>query len=448
MKTFMSSSSLQKQAALAALFFVPFLILLVLALLDHQATSWIESPKFQDLLNRETSKGLKLTAAYAPLHRVGQFGIQTDSFSGTAGYKTIVTIQAQQITGAFNPLGVILKRWEIDSIHIQSGSVMLQTSEPTPGAPKGVPWPPWWALFWPYRVHIADVKVDDANILWKLENKDSGIYDTRLEVTPNAHDFEYDARGGQFRTPITPVLTMTHAHLLVRKPRLYCGEFLLGDDPAHPEQYLRVEGDAGLQDDRSMRLKVDLAALKVSPWLPENLRPHVEGQMNGHFDYTSSGTGLETGSGMGNLAIVNGVLRNLPQIREYVTVTGSPDPGDMPLKVCQANVSWKAGAISADNIEAECEGVFRVTGTITIAADKTLSGQIELGLSEAYLRWLPTARSAIFTREEGAYHFTTIHFSGTSQKPVQDLSPRIVHEVGKSPLLALKLFFNQAGAGF
>jgi hypothetical protein len=416
--------------------------------LDNQATSWIEGPRFQDLLDRETSKGLKVKASYAPLHRVGQFGLQTDSFSGTGGNKTIVALQARQITGTFNPLGTILRRWEIDSIHIESGSVMLQTTEPTPGAPKGAPWPPWWALFWPYRVHLADVKVDHANILWKLQDKESGIYDTFLEVTPNGHDFEYDAQGGQFRTPLSPPLNVLHAHILVRKPRLYCSEFLLGDDPAHPGHFLRLEGDAGLQDDRSMHLAVDLAALNISPWLPQNLRTHVVGQMNGHFDYASTGTGLETGNGSGKIAIVNGLLRDLPQIHRYATLTGSPDPGDMPLKVCQTGLSWKAGAISAENIEAECEGVVRLTGAITVAADKTLTGQVELGLTDPYLHWLPTARSAIFTREDGPYHFTTIHFSGTAQNPIQDLSPRVAKEVGKFPLLALKIIFNQAGEWF
>ena len=239
-----------------------------------------------------------------------------------------------------------------------------------------------------------------------------------------------------------------HIHLLIRKPRLYCSEFVLGDDPAHPEQQLRIKGDAGLQDDRSMKLAVDLASLKVAPWLPEKLRAHVEGQMSGHFDYASSGTGMETGKGSGKIAIASGVLRELASVHRYVTVTGSPDPGAMQLKVCQADLKWEEGAITVENIQAECEGVFRLTGTITIAADKTLTGQVEFGLTDPYLKWLPTARTNVFTRDQGPYHFTTIHFSGTAQKPVQDLSLRIEHEVGKSPLLALKLFFNQAAEWF
>lgn len=424
------------------------LLLTVPILLNGWITSWVEGPRFQDLLDRETSKGLKLKASYAPLHRVGIFGLRTDSFAGTEGEKTIVSLQAQDISGTFNPLGVALKRWEIDSLQIKSGSVMLQKTEAAPGAAKGTPWPPWWALFWPYRVHLADVKIDDANILWKLQDKESGIYGTRLEITPNGRDFEYDAHGGDFKTPMTPPLQVVHAHILIRKPRLYCSEFILSDDAAHPGPQLRLEGDAGLQDDRSVRLKIDLAALIVAPWLPEKLRAHVDGLASGHFDYSSSGTGLETGKGQGKIAIANGLLRELAPVHQYVVLTGSPDPGEMALKVCQADVRWDAGAISAENIEVECEGVFRLTGTITIAADKTLGGQLELGLTDPYLHWLPTARTAIFTRDEGPYHFTTIHFSGTAQKPGQDLSPRIAKEVGKSPLLALKLFFNQAGQWF
>ncbi len=438
-----------KRRVWLTLSFVAVLVVVLVGIaLDYRATPWIESPRFQDLLNRETSKGLKLTANYSPLFRIGQLGMYADSFSGTAGQKAIVTLDAHHISGTFNPLGFFLQRWEIDSGHIDYGTVMLQQTQPTPGAPKGVPWRPWWGYFWPYRVHLKDIKIDDANILMKIQEKDSGIYDTRLDMKANGRDFEYDAHDGQFKTPLTPPMNVIHAHVLVRKPRLYCSEFLLGDDAAHPEHYLRLEGDAGLQDDRSMKLKVDLNGMKVAPWLPEKIRTHVGGEINGHFDYSSTGTGLETGNGSGKIAIVNGVLRNLPQVHQFVTLTESPDPGDMALKVCQADVSWKAGAMSAENLEVECEGVFRLTGTITIAADKTLSGQVELGLTDPYLKWLPTAKSAIFTRDEGPYHFTTIHFSGTAQKPVQDLAPRIMAEVGKSPTLALKLFFNQVGAWF
>jgi len=433
-----------------ALFAVGVAVLIIGAalIINHEITIWIGGPGFQDLLDRETSRGLKLQANYGKLHRVGIFGLWTDQFNGANGDKTIVTLQAQDISGIFNPLGVILRYWEIDSMHLKSGSVMLQKTEVAPGAGKGAPWPPWWALFWPYRVYLADVKVDNANILWKLRHKESGIYGTHLEITPNWKDYEYDAHGGKFAMPVSPTLDLVHAHVLIRRPRLYCSEFILSDDAAHPENGMRAVGDAGLQDDRSVHLKVILTNLMVAPWVPRKYRSHVEGKASGHFDYISSDTGLETGQGDGEISVANGILRDLPQAHQYAALTGSPDPGTMALKVCQADVHWKAGAISVENIEVECDKVFRLTGAITIASDKTLSGQVEFGLTEPYLRWLSTGRTAIFTRDEGPYHFATIHFSGTAQKPKQDLSVRIANEVGKSPALMLKLFFDQVGEWF
>jgi hypothetical protein len=413
---------------------------------NEKMTDWVNSGGLGAMLDQETSKGLKFEAHYSPLARVGVFGLRADSFSGVKGSKTIVSLQANDISGTFDPLGIPLHRWQVDDIHIKSGSVMLQKTEATPGAKSlGMP---WWGLFWPYRVHLEDVKVDDANILWQLKEKESGIYDTFLEITPNGHDFEYDARGGKFKTPLSPTLEVQHAHLLIRKPRLYCTEFVLGDDDAHPEQQLKIEGDAGLQEDRSMKLKIDLNALSVSPWMPVKLRGHVLGHASGHFDFSSTGTGLETADGQGKMTIADGVLHELAPVHQYVVITGSPDPGDMALKVCEADVSLKEGAISAQSIDVESEGVFRLQGSLSIAKDQTLSGTVELGLTDPYLKWLPTAKSAIFTRAEGDYHFATIHFSGTAKKPEQDLSTRVAQEISKSPTLALKLFFNQAGDWF
>jgi hypothetical protein len=412
---------------------------------NGRITLWIQSDKFREMLDKETSKGLKLDAHYGPMTRDGLLGMQDDAATGVNGQKTIVALDAHAITGWFNPLGFFRQRWQIDDLHIKSGTVHLQTTQGTPGKTK---WRPWWGWFWPYRVHLEDIKVDDTNALWQLQGKESGIYHAFLEVTPNGHDFEYDAKGGDFKTPLTPTLEMRHLHMLIRKPRLYCGELLLGDDPAHPEEQLRVQGDAGLQEDRSMKLAVDLTSLKVSPWMPEKLRAHILGNVSGHFDYASTGTGMETAQGQGHLSVANGILHQLDAVQRYVALTKSPDPGDMALKVCETDVTFKEGAMAAENIKIECENVFRLEGTIHLAKDKTLSGELQLGMTDPYLKWLPTARAHIFTRDDGPYHFTTIKISGTSKKPVQDLSSRVISEISKSPGTGFKLFFNQVGDWF
>jgi hypothetical protein len=423
-------------------------VLVAAVFANHAATRRIEGPSFRAMLEKETAKGMHFESAhYAPLTRVGIFGMRADSGAGEKGFKTIVSLRANQITGAFNPLGVLLRRWQLQYLHFATGTVRIQKTEAKPNEPKP-PGLPWYLFFWPDRVYLRDITCDDTNVLFQLRNQDSGIHDTFLEVTPNGRDFEYDAKGGTFTTPDTPQLNVEHIHLLVRKPRLTCSTLVLGDDLAHPEQQLSVTGEAGLQQDRGIQLAADFFSLKAAPWLSAKIRPNVQGKFSGHFDYKSTGTGVETATGAGYFTLAGGALHDLKAFRNYVAATKSPDPGDLQLNVCQTDVKMDNGAISLENLKIESSGIFRLSGTIKLAKDKTLSGELELGVTEPYLHWLPTAESAIFTRVDGPYRVTTVHVSGTSEKPQQDLSPRVAKELEKHPFVALKLFFNSSSAWF
>jgi hypothetical protein len=295
---------------------------------------------------------------------------------------------------------------------------------------------------------LNDVICSDADVLFKLNEVESGIHDTYLEITPNGRDFEYDAKGGTFTTPNTPRLNIEHIHLLVRKPRLECPTLVLGDDPAHPEEQVSVTGEAGLQQDRDIKIKADFTSLQVAPWVPAKLRKNLRGRFSGHLEYQSTGTGLETATAQGHLALAEGVVSNLKSFRTYIVATKSPDPGDVPLDVCESDVDVNNGSVTLKNLAVESHGIFRLTGTLRLAKDKSLSGELDLGVTDPYLRWLPSLEKDVFTRADGRYHVTTIHLSGTSTKPQQDLSTRLTAEMTKHPFVALKLFFNSSSSGF
>ena len=418
------------------------IVIILLIPLNGWITGWIEGDGFRAMLDREVSKGMKFDGHFAPLHRDGVLGMEADSFHGENGRKTIVSLDAQNITGWFNPLGLALRHWELHGLHMDSGTVWLQKTEATPGEPKGAPPVPWTAIFWPYRVELEDVTCDDAEVLFKLQGRESGIYHTFLDITPNGRDFEYDARGGTFRTPATPELNIEHIHLLIRKPRLYCEEFNLCEAPALLEKQLVIKGEAGLQDDRSIKVSADLKSLPVAPWLPESIRASVSGAANGHLDYSSTGTGLETAQAHGSIEIADVVLHNLKLVQQYVKITASPDPGDLHLKTCRTDVRYDQGATTLENLAAECPGVFKLGGAVTVAKDGTLGGEVQFGLTDAYLKWLPKAKTAIFTATDGDYHVTTVHLSGTTKQPKQDLSPRVLKLLAKSPGTEIKLFFR------
>lgn len=417
--------------------------LLVVAFVGNAAlTPVIEGAKFRAMLEKETAKGMHLgSAQYAPLTRVGVFGMKAASGEGKKGIKTIEALSAEGITGSFNPLGVFLRRWQLEFLHFDHGVVHIQKTEGNPNA-KPPPGLPWYLFFWPDHVYLKDIKCDHADVLFKLKDQESGIHDTFLEITPNGRDFEYDAKGGTFTTPDTPKLNVEHVHLLVRKPQLTCDTLILGDDLDNPEQQLRITGVAHLQQDRSMQLTVDFDSLNLAPWAPEKLRPSLRGKFDAHFDYKSTGTGLETAAAQGHVTVKNGALHELKAIRTYIAATKSPDPGDVPLDVCETDVALDQGAISIEHIDVESKGIFKLVGNVRLAKDKTISGSVELGLTDPYLRWLPSLEPDIFNKVDGPYHWTTIHIYGTSKKPQQDLSARLVSELAKHPFTALKAYFN------
>jgi hypothetical protein len=352
--------------------------LLVLAFLGNAAlTPIVEGAKLRAMLEKETAKGMHFESVhYAPITRVGVFGMRADMGEGLKGFKTIESLKGEEVTGSFNPLGVFLQRWQLQFLHFDRGVIHIQKTAGNPNE-KPPPGPPWYLFFWPDRVYLNEVTCDHADVLFKLQEKESGIHDTFLEITPNGRDFEYDAKGGTFTTPDTPPLNIEHIHLLVRKPRMTCPTLILGDDPAHPEQQVRVTGFANLQQDRSIQVAADFDSLNVAPWLPEKVRSDVGGKFSGHLDYKSTGTGLETATAQGHLFVVNGVLRqSLKVLRTYIAATKSPDPGDVPLTVCQTDIKLDQGAVTIENLDVESKGIFRLLGAVRIAKDKTMSGEV------------------------------------------------------------------------
>src|SRR6266403_2126146 len=110
---------------------------------------------------------------------------------------------------------------------------------------------------------------------------------------------------------------------------------------------------------------------------------------------------------------------------------------------CSAEVNWNYPKMEIKNIAIEDKGKFRIEGSVSIR-EKSLGGAIQLGLAREYLDWLPNARE-VFPSERTGYFWTTVHLSGTTDKPEQDLSPRIIDALKESPGAFLGLIFHQFG---
>src|SRR4051812_43157018 len=135
---------------------------------------YVESPAFRAEMEKETAKGLHFDASqFGPIKRTGLLSAEAKSFRAKNGRKAMTSLRAEGISARFNPLGVFLRRWQVDDLRIDRGVVGIQIYEPKPEAS---PAKPWYHVFLPDRVYLKAVHSDAADVTWTLLGGKGGIF--------------------------------------------------------------------------------------------------------------------------------------------------------------------------------------------------------------------------------------------------------------------------------
>ncbi|MEN3368334.1 MAG: hypothetical protein V7609_477 [Verrucomicrobiota bacterium] len=411
-----------------------------IALLNPRLTRYVESDAFRAELEKQTAKGLHFpSGTYSPIRRTGFLSVASDGFRAETGRKALTSLDAHGLTAQFNPLGVFLRRWQVDEVHIDGGEVGIQTYEPTPEPSPGKP---WYHVFLPQRVHLQKVWSEPADVTWRFRNEKGGFFGTRLLITPHGRDFEYQATGGTMRGALIPDLPLRHTHLLITKTLLTLYRLDLAPAP-ESDGFIQAEGTAGTREDKRVDFKLKFGKLPVRAWLPASWHDHVSGLAAGDVHWRGANPKLETSEVQGSFKIDNGRVGRLPFLEKLSTITGKKSIEQLELSECSAEVDWKSPMLEIKNVAIEDKGKFRIEGLVSIR-EKSLGGAIQLGLSREYLAWLPHAEE-VFPTEKAGYLWTTVHLSGTIDNPGQDLSPRVIDALKESPGAFLGLVFRQFG---
>lgn len=408
--------------SLAGLLFVG---VIAVAVFNPSLTRYVEGPAFRAELEKQTAKGLHFpSSTFGPIKRTGFLSAGAESFKAENGRKAMTAFHAHGISARFNPLGVFLRRWQLDELHIDGGEVGIQVYEPKP---EPSPAKPWYHIVLPDRVYLKRVWSEPADVTWMLRNEKGGIYGTRLSIAPHGRDFEYRGTGGTMKMALIPDLEMRHTHMLITKERfsLYQLDLASGDGLIH------AEGTAGMRDDKHVDFKVNWEKLPVREWLPAKSKGNIAGAASGHLHWTGNDMKLNTAAVRGALRVRGGRVSGLPFLEQVAAVTKRADLEELELDEGAADLEWAKGKGELKNIALEDEGKFRVEGAISIDG-KALGGSVQLGLARAYLEWLPNAEE-IFTRERKGYLWTTVKLSGTLTEPKQDLSPRVLEALQEEP---------------
>ena len=408
--------------------------------LNPRVTRYVESDAFRAELEKETAKGLHFPGGvYSPIRRTGFLAAASESFQARNGRKALTALDARGITARFNPLGVFLRRWQLDEVHIDGGEVGIQTYEPQP---EPSPSKPWYHVFLPNRVYLRKVWSEPADVTWRFRNEKGGFFGTRLLITPHGRDFEYRATGGTMKGALIPDLPLRRTHLLITKTQLTLYELDLGPG-RQSDGFIRAEGTAGTREDKSVRFKVKFEKLPVREWLPASWREHVNGFAVGDLDWSGEKPKLETSRVRAALRVNEGRVSQLPFLQKLSVITGKKSIEQLELNECSAELDWNNPQVAIKNITVEDKGKFRIEGALSIR-EKSLGGAIRLGLAREYLAWLPRPEE-VFPNERAGYLWTTVHLSGTIDQPEQDLSPRVIEALKESPGAFLSLTFRLIG---
>ncbi|MEY2486914.1 MAG: hypothetical protein QOH39_2562 [Verrucomicrobiota bacterium] len=414
------------------------MIVALVFLLNPTVTRFVESPQFRTELEKETAKGLHFpTVSFQPIRRIGFLEATSKAVNARGGRKAMTSIDAQGITGRFNPAGVLLRRWQIDDLHVDRAEIGIQIYEPTP-EPK--PAKPWFAIFLPDRVYLKRVWSDDADVTWPMRGKKGGIFGTRLVVTPHGRDFEYHATKGVLRNPLIPDLAVRKVHLLITKKLFALYEL----DLASSAGTVRAEGTSATGGDKNLDFKFTWADLPLREWLPQKWAANFRGQSNGDLRWTGKDFKLGSATMTGALQVKNGQVSGLNLLDQIAALTARPDLREVRLTDCEARFRREKSDCEISDIGIEEKNKFRIEGNVSLH-DQSLGGTIQLGMARDYLDWLPKPEE-VFSRKNNGYLWTTIHLSGTLQAPKQDLSPRILNALKGSPWAFLAAALREFGS--
>ena len=279
---------------------------MAIALLNPRLTRYVESDAFRAEMEKATAKGLHFPkSTYGPIRRTGFLSAASDNFQAAKGEKAMTKFDAHGITARFNPLGVFLRRWQLDELHLDGGEVGIQIYEPKP---TPTPSKPWYHVFLPDRVYLKRVWSEPADVTWQMRNEKGGIFATRLLITPHGRDFEYQASGGTMKMALIPDLPLRHTHMLITKTRFSLYQL----DLASGEGSIEAKGTAGMREDKSADFTLKWEKLPVKEWWPAKWKGEVAGAASGDLHWTGKDLTLKAAKLQGSLRFSGGRVSGLP----------------------------------------------------------------------------------------------------------------------------------------
>jgi len=437
-------------------------MVVILLVAKSNLNSWLKGDGFRDYLTEKSSSILKSDVTLGATKWDGS-EVYAEGFS-SRGYEdaALSRLDLDSVRasyggakdGAFFIPEVKINRMNLEfSPHRKKGNFPAEIK--TAGEQKKEQLPAWILTWLPNRVEIEEIRIDAGN----LEIKDSAgkekvsLRSVRTEVLPNFKigQWEIKGQGGNLRVENQPVMDLKNMALRWKGKNLFLNQFALGIfKDGHIDGLGEISFGNGPPD---LDLELKLSRIDVHDLMKEEQwKKRLSGNLRGTIQVLGK---PETLRKEGTIYLEEGLLKDLPILDTIASYTRSDRFKRLALNQAHSDFSREGDRLELRKLVVQSDGLLRIEGEIDIVGEQ-LKGNLRVGVVPGTLRWIPGAERSVFTESKDGFLWTGMKLAGTTKKPEEDLSGRLILAAGEAILKDLpeetlnqakKLLSGQKGTG-
>ncbi len=412
--------------------------------------SYLQSDKFRVWMSGEISQRLNAEVSLESI-RWQDSSALVGSFNALGSPESpFAKVEARDIRATINAGGLWDRVWQVDDVAI--ARVFLDLSNQTPRVPAPAASSSgtggdggssgFFASFLPNRTVVKGINVEQVALSWKGAGHSVEARGIGMHVKPSERNelFLASGRGGTLDLDVLP---KSQVKLVNFEASLQGSEITLEQLNAEAAGAdISAEGTVLTGDTPSLDLKGNFEGLDLARCIPDDWLKRLKGKAGGEVRLKGDPRNFDRMNWSGKIMVREGMLEGLPLLHVIAKKTRNEAFIRLLLKEAGTDfVRTPDGGWLLDRIVVDAPGLLRLKGTASAAADRTLNGELLLGIVPGTLRYLAGAEQSVFLpldqlvvtdRErkqlgagDAGLLWTRLQLRGTLDNPKEDLADRL-----------------------
>ena len=358
-------------------------------------------------------------------------------------------LEARDVRAMVNAGAIWDRVWQVDEVKVARFTADLSSPGPDTAAPATVAEKAEtgggggiFSSLLPNRTQVKGITVDEAGFTWKGAEHSASASGIALRVKPSeGHEF-YLASGSGGTLDLS-LLPDTRVELRSIEASLQGDEITLEELSAEAAGAdVTAEGTVTTGEQPFLDLSGTISGLDLARVAPENWLKSLHGKVGGEVRVTGDPRSFDHLAWSGTANLRDGLLEGLPLLHVIARKTRNESFTRLVLKEARTNFTRSPdGGWLIDKMTFDAPGLLRLKGHVACAANRTLEGELLLGIVPGTLRYLAGAEQQVFlpldqliitqrertliTADDAGLLWTRLKLRGTLDDPREDLADRL-----------------------